>query len=141
MLDKKNLSKIKYIYRIYESSDGFLHCERYPVVYINSEVVYFKDARKQEYLNYMLAKHVEDNFTKFYHSGYNGWYGNFNEYFWNIETNIEEIYEDLKKQRAIERNKYELESTKNKAERAKREYEDALMKIKLLEGLDKDKEK
>lgn len=42
---KKNLSKCKYIYRIYKENDSF-HIEKYPIVYINSEVVYFKTGRK-----------------------------------------------------------------------------------------------
>lgn len=42
---KKNLSKCKYVYRIYKENDNF-HIEKYPIVYINSEVVYFKTVRK-----------------------------------------------------------------------------------------------
>ena len=43
---KKNLSKCKYIYRIYKENNSF-HIEKYPIVYINSEVVYFKNGRKK----------------------------------------------------------------------------------------------
>lgn len=42
---KKYLSKCKYVYRIYREHDNF-HIEKYPIVYINSEVVYFKTVRK-----------------------------------------------------------------------------------------------
>lgn len=44
---KKNLSKCKYVYRIYKENDNF-HIEKYPIVYINSEAVYFKTVRKND---------------------------------------------------------------------------------------------
>lgn len=43
---KKNLSKCKYVYRIYKENNNF-HIEKYPIVYINSDVVYFKNGRKK----------------------------------------------------------------------------------------------
>lgn len=45
---KKNLSKYKYVYRIYKDSGVIadFHIEKYPIVYINEEVVYFKGGRK-----------------------------------------------------------------------------------------------
>lgn len=42
---KKNLSKCKYVYRIYIEHENF-HIEKYPIVYINSNIVYFKTGRK-----------------------------------------------------------------------------------------------
>lgn len=45
---KRNLSKYKYVYRIYRNNgenDDF-HIEKYPIVYINEEVVYIKGSRK-----------------------------------------------------------------------------------------------
>lgn len=111
MIDLKNLSKIKHIYRIYESEDEVLHCEKYPVIYINSKVVYFKDARKQETLNHINISNVLDSITDFYQNNYylNYYRPCFDKYFWNMETNIQEIYEDLKKQRNIIRSKNEEE--------------------------------
>lgn len=44
---KKNLSKCKYVYRIYREHEDF-HIEKYPIVYISSEVVYFKTGRKND---------------------------------------------------------------------------------------------
>ena len=138
MLDLKNLSKIKYIYRIYEATDGILHCERFPVVYINSEVVYFKDARKKEYLNYIKVRNVTDNLTAFYNSGnYVKYYSYFDKYFWNVENNIQEIYEDLKKQKAEAQIKDEKEKAMSRYERAKREYEAALKEIEVMEQIKK----
>ena len=95
MLDLNNLSKIKYIYRIYESSDGILQCEKFPVIYINSEVVYFKEARKNEMLRCLRISSVTDNLTTFYNNI--SYYRYFDKYFWNVENNIQEIYKELKK--------------------------------------------
>lgn len=139
MRDKKNLSKIKYIYRIYESSDRVLHCEQYPVIYINSKVVYFKDARKKEYLNYTCVDNVWDNFANLLTEDRshlrNPLY--IDRYFWNCETNVEEIYEDLKRQRAEWKSQDEEQKKRLRLERAKREYEDALKEYEALENLGK----
>ena len=132
MVDLKNLSKIKHIYRIYESEDEVLHCEKYPVIYINSMVVYFKDTRKQGTLNYTNIDNVLDNLTVFYQDNY---YPRFDRYFWNMETNIQEIYADLKKQRDEIRRKTEEERKRNRYEKAKREYEEALKEIELLDKI------
>ena len=43
---KKYLSKCKYVYRIYKKDNDF-HIEKYPIIYINSEVVYYKNGRKE----------------------------------------------------------------------------------------------
>ena len=129
----KNLSKIKHIYRIYESNDKVLHCEKYPVIYINSEVVYFKDARKQEYLSYTYVKNVLHDFTEFYRTCYNR--PCFNKFFWNVDENIKEIYEDLKKQREILISKNEEEKAYNRLELAKREYENAQRAVEIIESL------
>ena len=42
---KKNLSKCKYVYRLYIEHENF-HIEKYPIVYINSNIVYFKKNKK-----------------------------------------------------------------------------------------------
>lgn len=134
-MDLQNLSKIKHIYRIYESEDEVLHCEKFPVIYINSKVVYFKDGRKQECLNYIYVKDVKDNFTKFYNYYFHNQYRPcFNNYFWNMETNVQEIYEDLKKQRELIRKNSEEKQKRDRLEKAKREYEAALLDMKLFDG-------
>ena len=46
MLDMKALSKQKFIYYVYEA-DKTLHIEKFPIIYINSEFVYFKTGRKK----------------------------------------------------------------------------------------------
>lgn len=134
MIDLKTLSKQKYIYRIYESEDKVLHCEKYPIIYINSEVVYFKDGRKKEFLNYVKLKNVYNNFTEFYQNNY---YANlyrpcFDRFFWNVEANIEKICEDLKKQKADMMRQREYEMKRERLERAKLEYEKALKEVEAL---------
>lgn len=52
---KKNLSKCKYVYRIYKENNRY-NIEKYPIVYINSEVVYFKTGRK----NYLDCRSFSD---------------------------------------------------------------------------------
>lgn len=41
-MDVQTLSKRKYIYAIHISADKTLHCERYPVIYINQIYVYWR---------------------------------------------------------------------------------------------------
>lgn len=140
-MELKNLSKVKYIYRIYESDNEVLHIERYPVIYINSKVVYFKTASKQEYLECKKITEVSDDFVHFYQKIYTYWplYSrvSFDEYFWNVETNVNKIYQDLIQQRYKMRHETDLERKRKKAEQAKREYEAALKEIEILEQIGK----
>lgn len=63
---KKNLSKCKYVYRIYKENNRY-NIEKYPIVYINSEFVYFKTGRKNS-LDFMsfygLWNNVKESFDK-----------------------------------------------------------------------------
>lgn len=144
MLDKQNLSKIKYIYKIY-SADDMLHLERYPIVYINSKVVYFKENRKNDFLGRLEYDYISDTYVTL-KPYYSTWYlrGNIDvcEYFFGIETDIQSIYENLKEQydkynaerleylkTADERNK------RLRVEKAKREYEAALKELEALDNL------
>lgn len=132
MIDIKNLGKRKYIYRIYETEDDVLHCEKYPIIYINSKIIYFKDARKKEYLNYIETSDVLNNFTEFYRRLWNfrpGWSPCFDKYFWNCDPDIEKIYADLLIQRDVLRKKDIEEKRKYRLEKAKKEYEAALKDI------------
>lgn len=108
----EDLSKVKYIYRIYESyPDGKLHCEKYPVIYINKEVTYFKTGKTQ-FLKHISTNLVLDNFTSFSHMVFkqNWQYRTyFDRYFWNVETDVGDILEDLKKQL------YSLKNTQREA--------------------------
>lgn len=135
-MDLKTLSKQKYIYRIYESVDKVLHCEKYPVVYINSQVVYYKDGRKKEYLNYTRVLNVKEDFEHFRigNGSYGDW-ASFDMMFWNVdEPNIEDIFKDLKEQRNIIRSKQNRDRIESKMKRAKLEYERALKEFESMES-------
>ena len=132
-MDLQNLSKIKHIYRIYESWNGVLHCEKFPVVYLNSKVVYFKDGRKQDFLCREYIQNVNDDFTDFCKN--NHYRSNFNEYFWNVEPNFQEVLEDLKRQRKEMLDKKEEQKKRDRLEKAKKEYETALKEVELLDSL------
>ena len=133
-MEAKDLSKAKHIYRIYESSDEVLHCEKYPVIYVNSKVVYFKTGRKQEMLSYKYVKDIIDNFYEFQDGV--GWYRNYyDQYFWKVEDNIEEIYRELKRQRFLLRQGDDAKKKQLRLERAKREYEAALKEVELFEKM------
>lgn len=111
----KDLSKRKYIYRIYLSEDSVIHCEKHPIIYLNSLVVYYKDCRKQEYLSYKLIKNVEDEFTGVTLN----YFGNYDKYFWKVEnfdskTETEKVYSL--------RAKSNIELAKESMERAEMEY-------------------
>ena len=59
-MDTKNLSKIKYVYQIY-SAKRIVHCERFPVIYINSKYLWHKQPMSSELYKLRLSS-VEDEF-------------------------------------------------------------------------------
>lgn len=95
----KDINKIKNIYRIYESSNGILHLEKHPVIYANSVYVYIKNGDKQE-LKRLNYDSIADDYVQ-YKSGDTRYYycRGFDKYFWNIDTDVDLIFEDLKKQK------------------------------------------
>ena len=40
-MKEERIQQFKYIYHVY-TSNGVFHCERFPIIYINSDYVYFK---------------------------------------------------------------------------------------------------
>lgn len=56
------LSKQKYIYKIYQTYDGMFHIEKFPIIYANSAYVYFKVANKQE-LQCVGLRYIKDDIT------------------------------------------------------------------------------
>lgn len=120
-MDKNNLSKLKYIYRIYESEDKKLHLERYPIVYINQEVVYFKTGRDNMKLPWVRCADVKDDFVEF-GAGYYGC-ALFNQYFWGLKTSVQDIFDHIQ----IEWSEYRNAELKTNVERqyraAKERYE------------------
>ena len=132
MIDTKDLGKIKYIYKVYISKDDKLYIEKYPIIYINSKVVYFKTGRKQYYLDYCQLLSVYNNFTDLSNNILSSSYPTKRNFYsniyllLNIEDNIEELFKELL-------NKYNSigfyrrkEIAARRLEIAKRDYEKAL---------------
>lgn len=127
-MDYKNLYKYKYIYRIYEVG-GIFHLEKYPVIYINNTVIYFKTGRK-EYLSCECLNKVIDinNYSPNYHK----W---FNKYFIGKEKEIKEMLKDLQQQQLIHVSKEKERQAYSRFERAKKEFEEALTEIEVIKKL------
>ena len=129
MIDKTTLSKHKYIYRIYEDGADEVHFQKFPIVYLNSKVVYFKDARKQEYLANVLVSKISDNFAKYAKDVLDKYYKTIDDYFWDVEGNLQDLFQEFKQ----ERNKVKLlQAEKNITFRyvqAQKEFEAAKAKL------------
>ena len=122
-MDYKNLYKRKYIYRIYESN-GKIHCEKHPIIYLNYDWVYFKVGRNSR-LNCVSQSHVNDLYTTTLIPKYYRWY---KEYFFGNDKEIKKIVEDLVQQKTKEKDY-------SRYEKAKKEFEEALTAIEVIEQL------
>jgi len=60
-MEAKDLSKQKYIYKVYTNDNHEIHCEKYPVVYANKERVYFKDSGPD--LDSTITSNIRDELT------------------------------------------------------------------------------
>lgn len=131
MMDLQKLSKRKYIYRIYVSSDKTVHCERYPIIYLNSEVVYYKDGRKKSTLDCMNPSYINEKFLgvesiTLHCRDY------YNQYFWEVcdfdSKKITEVVFAKRNENALSRAKMELRRAEIAYSSKKKEYE-KLLKI------------
>lgn len=138
-IDKKNLSKLKYIYNIYDTGDGVLHCEQYPIIYINSEVIYFKDGRKKTYLSFVslgqVAYSLEDCIkNEKTYVPYGGYYNTkFQKYVLTTSENLQELYDKLWKHRILAHKEQEKKLKYEKLEVAKKQYATALREVEKME--------
>lgn len=134
-VDKSNLGKLKYIYRVYSysSGDGIFHCEKYPVVYLNSNVVYFKTSRKNEILDRVNFQLVEDEFLGIDKLSSYGYY-NYNRYFWKCDN-----FDSKKVNEIFLKNKQDIKINDTKRKMLELEY-DYLKKKKEYENLIKEQE-
>lgn len=133
---KENLSKYKYIYRIYREDNNF-HIEHYPIVYINSEYIYYKGKRKDMLLNYIRVNKLWWEKSKLFENIEEAIeYINNKKETWNCPSvyfisekikdyDLSRIKIDLKK----ESNKNKIKEKENKLARAKEEYEKALKEL------------
>ena len=132
---KKNLSKCKYIDRIYKENYSF-HIEKYPIVYINSEVVYFKTGRKN-YIESMsfsnLWTNVKENFEKaiVYINNTVTYYDYYPTNVYFIETDkLKEFDLSLIKQRLKDESKEsKIKKQEREVEKYKKSYELELRKL------------
>lgn len=122
MLDKATMNKQKFIYYVYDT-DNTIHIEKFSIIYINSEFVYFKTGRKNA-LECIRTNRVKDNLESIFSNDYRYIYRE-DRYFWNTAENPKELVTMLKKkadERRIEKNKSWAEKD---LEKAKRELEEA----------------
>lgn len=136
---KKNLSKCKYVYRIYKENNSF-HIEKYPIVYINSEVVYFKNGRKKN-IDFQSFndrwKNVKESFEqaiKEINSIFDSYSSNYSISVYFIETDkLKEFDLSLIKQRLKEENgnsrKNQIKKQELEVEKYKKYYELELRKL------------
>lgn len=132
---KKNLSKCKYVYRIYKEHDNF-HIEKYPIVYINNEVVYFKIGRKNhlESISFSnLWTNVKESFEKaieYINSEPDYRYYYFTSVFFVETDKLKEFDLSLIKKRLKEESKEsEIKKQEQKIEICKKAYELELRKL------------
>ena len=133
MIDITTLTKHKYIYRIYEDGADELHCTKHSIIYLNSTVVYFKDARKQEYLNNILVRNISDNFTKYMDEyEWSASWRKIDAYFWDVEGNLQELFQEWKNKRKAAKLIEKENQITNRYLRARKELEDAEAQLELL---------
>jgi hypothetical protein len=117
MINKEELSKYKSIYRVYTTDDKIVHCEKYPVIYANSEWLYYKVARKQE-LNRRELKSIISEYTGISNSDVNYW-GHYDKYYWKVENfNSEQATNDV----FATKKKDDADRIKREMEKAERDY-------------------
>jgi hypothetical protein len=139
MTDKTTLSKHKYIYRVYEDSTGEVHCSKYPIIYLNSKVVYFKDARKHEYLANVLVSKIYDNFEVYAQAVLDMYYKTIDDYFWDVEGNLKELFFEFKQKRKAAKLIHAEKQITFRYVQAQKEFEAAKAKLNELIRLKENK--
>lgn len=127
-MDKENLCKRKHIYYVHTDSNGNNHIEKYPVIYINSEYVYFKKARKNE-LGRTYTSWVKKDLKSVFEKDYRFLWDR-DRYFWINDENAESIIAAAKARFDEDRkNRWKIQA-KNELDRARKNYEYALNNYK-----------
>lgn len=134
-MDYKNLYKYKYIYRIYRSEDGQMHMEQYPIIFINEYKVYFKTGRKQD-LSYQYTKNIYNAKDESYLRNYSN-YGIWRDKYILADNkmDVQNILEDIKQQHNINISKEKEKAAYARYKKAKKEFEEALTAIEVIEKL------
>ena len=120
------MSKNKHIWCVYMSSDGKIHMEKHPVVYLNSKYVYYKTARK-DMLDWEYASSIHERLDS---HCIDAILGMNRRWFWKIDDNMNNVLQDVKsakvardEKRAIEKIKAEYADAQRRLERAKKAYD------------------
>lgn len=120
------MSKNKHIWCVYMSTDGKIHMEKYPIVYLNSKYVYYKTARK-DMLSREYASSIRESLDSRCIDAI--LYGN-RRLFWQIDDDMENILRGVKsakaardEKRAIEKIKAEYANAQRRFELAKKAYD------------------
>lgn len=101
MVDKENLSKLRYVYYVYQAEDTHYHVERYPIVYINSDLVYYKHYGNK-YLQCIEMKYVRDSLSDYTPEPYIAPFSHKgNSFYWSMGNDyrkkLNEIVEEYEK--------------------------------------------
>jgi len=127
-MNKEDLCKHKHIYYVHTDSNGNNHIEKYPVIYINSEYVYFKKARKNE-LGKTYTSWVKKDLKSVFEKDYKFLWDR-DRYFWINNENAESIITAAKARFDEDRNNRWKIQAKNELDRARKNYEYALRNYK-----------
>lgn len=128
-MDVKNLSKCKYIYRVYISKTGEFHREKYTIVYVNSEYAYFRipdDPR----LNELSITRIIDNINDIPRDV--RFYPGTSVYMWSDVDLTKETFNIFRKKVAAEQTKREIKRIENHLAYLKRSYELNAPKLEVL---------
>lgn len=128
-MDAKNLSKCKYIYRIYISKTGEYHYEKYTIVYSNAAYVYFKvpgDDRLCKISTYRIHNSLQDITERCKFSPF------MTIYLWSDEGISKESFGVFVKKLEIEHVKNEITRTENRCTHLSTSLELASSKLRPL---------
>lgn len=126
-MDKQNLSKYKYVWKVYRSSVGAINKEKYPVIYANNSKTYYKVGRSTSlnvidtsYIKDTPAQNDIDGIVRYFHK----------RYYWNVPDDVEDVFESARKAvdeenecKRIETIIAEYRTAKIGYERAKKAYD------------------
>lgn len=136
-ISKETLSKRKFIYRLYDDRVGLPHIEKYPVIYINEEYVYFKVAGKQE-LAWRRLRDTRKGLSDYINYDENKHFGHWKEsFFWEDDIDLERLYLDINEQRKMLQKKLrakELIQKELTVQRLEKDYKKALNELELLKS-------
>lgn len=116
-MTKQDLSKIKYVHRIYSNWKKEVHMEKYPVIYSNHEYVYYKP-RGDTRLSVIRTERILTDYPKIFTK-------DSDDIFWTTDEKIKDIFEWCKIQVKDNEQRRQFVFVKERYICAKNEYEKA----------------